>query len=165
MNNEPFDDSDQRFMQIALDEAIKAYDQGEVPVGAVVVHQGRIVGRGHNLRETLHDPTAHAEVIALTAASEALKSWRLEDCTMYVTLEPCPMCAGALVNARVPRVVYGATDPKAGACESLYHLLQDDRLNHCAEVLGGIMAEDSALLLRQFFQEAREKSRRKRDKE
>jgi len=151
-------DLDEAFMRVALTEAIDAWEAGEVPVGAVVVHDGRVIGRGHNLRETLKDPTAHAEMIALTAAASAMESWRLEDCTMYVTLEPCPMCAGALVNARVGRLVYGATDPKGGACGSLYNVVQDSRLNHRMAVLAGVLEADCGDLLRSFFLERRGKT-------
>lgn len=147
---------DAAWMRLALREAIAAYTLGEVPVGAVVVKEGRVVGRGHNLREKLHDPTAHAEMIALTAAAEAVDDWRLENCTLYVTLEPCPMCAGAIVNARVPRVVYGADDPKAGACGSLFNLVQDSRLNHRVELSRGVLADDAADLLKTFFRERRQ---------
>jgi tRNA(adenine34) deaminase len=139
----------------ALDEAVAAYDEQEVPVGAIIVHDGRVIAAAHNQRETLNDPTAHAEMIALTQAAESLGSWRLEDCTMYVTLEPCPMCAGAIVQARLPMLFYGATDAKAGACHSLYTITQDPRLNHQVDVLGGILAEDSKALLQQFFREQR----------
>src|SRR5512133_1443552 len=110
-------------MQLALDEAERAYREDEVPIGAVVAHEGRVIASAHNQREQLHDPTAHAEMIAITQAAEARRSWRLDGCTLYVTLEPCPMCAGAIVQARIPQVVYGATDPKAGAVDTLYHLL------------------------------------------
>lgn len=144
-------DDDERFMRAALVEAQRAESADEVPIGAVVVHHGRIIGRGGNQRETLNDPTAHAEMIAITAAAAELASWRLEDCTLYVTLEPCPMCAGAIVQARIPRLVYGATDPKAGACESLYEICCDRRLNHRAEVVSGVLAEECAELLQQFF--------------
>lgn len=148
-------DSDDAYMRVALDEAIQAYDLAEVPIGAVVVHNGRIIGRGHNLRETLNDPTAHAEVIALTAAAASLESWRLEECTIYVTLEPCPMCAGALVNSRIARLVYGAPDPKAGACGTLYNIVQDPRLNHRLPVTAGVLEKDCAELLREFFRQRR----------
>lgn len=143
-------------MQLALEEAVQAYQEEEVPIGAVIVHfeQG-LIARAHNQREQLHDPTAHAEMIALTQASNALNSWRLEDCAIYVTLEPCPMCAGALVQARVPFVFYGCTDPKAGACHTLYSITNDARLNHRCEVLGGIRAEECADLLRNFFLDRR----------
>jgi tRNA(adenine34) deaminase len=148
--------ADETFMRAALKEALAAYEKGEVPVGAVVVHESRIVGRGHNLRETLNDPTAHAEMIALTAAAEDRQTWRLEDCTMYVTLEPCPMCAGAIVNSRVKRVVFGASDPKAGACGTLFNLVQDSRLNHRAELESGVLGEESGEILKSFFRECRE---------
>ncbi len=144
-------EDEEKFMQSAIREAMAAMDEDEVPVGAVVVHQGRIIGRGYNQRETLQDPTAHAEMIALTAASSAIGSWRLENCTMYVTLEPCPMCAGAIVQSRLPRLVFGARDPKAGACVSLYSITQDERLNHYVEVVGDVMARDCAALLTDFF--------------
>lgn len=146
---------DEAFMRAALAEAINAYEKDEVPVGCVIERDGRIVGRGHNLREVLKDPTAHAEMLALTAAAEAVGEWRLDDCTLYVTLEPCPMCAGAIVNARVKRVVFGAPDPKAGACGSLFNLVQDSRLNHRAELRAGVLAEEAAELLRAFFREKR----------
>ncbi len=142
---------DEKFMQAAIREALAASDEDEVPVGAVVVHQGRIIGRGYNQRERLQDPTAHAEMIALTAAASALSSWRLEACTMYVTLEPCPMCAGAIVQSRLPRLVFGARDPKAGACVSLYSITQDERLNHYVDVVGDVMARDCGAMLTDFF--------------
>ncbi|MBW7905988.1 MAG: tRNA adenosine(34) deaminase TadA [Phycisphaerae bacterium] len=147
---------DHRYMREALDQARRALESDDVPVGAVVVRGGRIVGRGYNQREKLQDPTAHAEMIALTAAAADVGHWRLEDCTLYVTLEPCPMCAGALVLARVARMVYGAADPKGGACGSLYTLTQDPRLNHRVETLGGVLAEDCAELLRAFFRRRRD---------
>jgi tRNA(adenine34) deaminase len=150
----PFDDA--AFMRVALAEALAAYEKGEVPVGAIVVQDGQIVGRGHNLRETLQDPTAHAEMIALTAAAEAVGEWRLEECELFVTLEPCPMCAGAIVNSRVRRVVYGAADPKAGACGTLYNLVQDNRLNHRAELTAGVLADECGEVLKSFFREARQ---------
>ena len=142
---------DERFMRLALQEARAASDDGDVPIGAVVVRAGRIIGRGHNQREKLNDPTAHAEMIALTAASAFVGSWRLEGCTLYVTLEPCPMCAGATVLARLERLVFGAVDPKAGACGSLYRIPTDERLNHQVEVTEGVLAEDCAVMLQQFF--------------
>jgi tRNA(adenine34) deaminase len=146
---------DQQFMRAALREADLAAAEGEVPVGAIVVHEGSVIATAHNQRETLHDPTAHAEMIALTQAAAGLGSWRLSGCTLYVTLEPCPMCAGAIVNARVPRVVYGATDPKAGAVESLYTLLTDPRLNHASAVTRGVLEQECGDLLRQFFRARR----------
>ena len=143
-------------MRVALREAEEAARKGEVPVGAVVVHGGKVVGRGHNQREMLKDPTAHAEMIAITQAAAALEGWRLEETTLYVTLEPCLMCAGAIVNARIPRVVFGALDPKAGACGSLYQVGLDARLNHRFEVVGGVLAEECGALLREFFSRKRE---------
>ena len=134
---------DAEFMKMALREATAAAEDGEVPVGAVVVKDGRVIGRAHNMREKLHDPTAHAEMIALTQAAEALQAWRLEGVTVYVTLEPCCMCAGALVLARVSRLVYGAADPKAGACGTLYNIVHDERLNHRVDVTAGVMADES----------------------
>lgn len=139
----------------ALAEARRAMDEDEVPVGAIIVHRERIIAAAHNQREQLNDPTAHAEMIAITQAAGALGSWRLTDCTLYVTLEPCPMCAGAIVQARLPRVVYGALDPKAGAVESLYKLLADPRLNHRADVTGGVLAAESSSLLVDFFRRQR----------
>lgn len=146
---------DERFMRAALDEALAAWDEGEVPIGAVVVRDGRIIGRGHNQRERLQDPTAHAEMVAITAAANALGDWRLEGCTMYVTLEPCCMCAGAIVLARIPRLVFGATDPKAGACTTLYELTTDPRLNHRVELVPGVMAGECGAFLTQFFEARR----------
>jgi len=143
------------FMQMALQEAQAAMGENEVPIGAVVVHGDAVIGRAHNQREQLRDPTAHAEMIAITQAAASLGSWRLEDCTLYVTLEPCPMCAGAIVQARIPMVVYGAADPKAGAVRSLFRLLEDPRLNHRAEVLPGVMGDECAAILTQFFREQR----------
>lgn len=139
-------------MEMALEEAEAAADEDEVPVGAVIVSRRRgVIARAHNQREQLHDPTAHAEMIAITQAAEALRSWRLEDCLLYVTLEPCPMCAGAIVQARLPLVVYGCTDPKAGACHTLYQITSDPRLNHGAQVIGGVLAEACAGVLSRFF--------------
>jgi len=149
------DEIDRRYMRTALELARKALATDDVPVGALVVHQDRIIGRGYNQREALHDPTAHAEMIALTAAAAHLRQWRLDGCTLYVTLEPCTMCAGALVLARVQRLVYGAADPKAGACGSLFTITQDPRLNHRVETVGGVLAEPAAELLRTFFRERR----------
>ena len=140
-------------MAQALAEAEQAAREDEVPVGALVVSWERreVIALAHNQRERLQDPTAHAEMIALTQAAAALGSWRLERCSLYVTLEPCAMCAGAIVQARVPVVVYGAADPKAGACESLYRLLQDSRLNHRAQVVSGVMADECGAVLTRFF--------------
>jgi tRNA(adenine34) deaminase len=146
---------DERFLEAALAEARAAEDDGEVPIGAVVVFRGRIIGRGRNRVEATQDPTAHAEIIAIGAASQALKSWRLDDATLYVTLEPCHMCAGAVVQARLARLVYGARDPKAGACGSLAMVPQDLRLNHRVEVVSGVLAEECGTLLAQFFKKRR----------
>jgi tRNA(adenine34) deaminase len=143
------------FMRIALEEAQQARREEEVPIGAVIVHEGRVIARAHNQREQLRDPTAHAEMIAITQAAEARQSWRLDGCTLYVTLEPCPMCAGAIVQARIPILVYGAADPKAGAVHTLFRLLEDSRLNHRAEIVAGVLAEPCAQALSQFFQEQR----------
>jgi tRNA(adenine34) deaminase len=144
--------TDVEAMRRALDLAREATTFGEIPVGAVVVRDGRVVAQAFNLRETLNDPTAHAERLAITLAGRALGSWRLERCTLYVTLEPCPMCAGAIVQGRIPRVVYGAADPKAGACDSLYRIAADPRFNHRAQVQGGVLAEECGDLLSRFFQ-------------
>jgi tRNA(adenine34) deaminase len=143
------------WMKRALGEAEKALDAGEVPVGAVVVYENRIVGRGHNQVETLQDPTAHAEMIAVSAAASTLGSWRLEGCVLYATLEPCAMCAGAMVLARMPFLVFGTFDPKAGACGSLRNLVQDARLNHRVDVISGVCAEEASALLKMFFQNLR----------
>jgi len=142
---------DEYFMRLALREAQRALDHDDVPIGAVVVHDGEVIGTGRNERELRADPTAHAEVIALREASRTLRSWRLLDSILYVTLEPCAMCAGAIVLARVPRVVYGAADPKAGAAGSVLDILAEPRLNHRPEVAGGLLAQDCALLLTSFF--------------
>jgi tRNA(adenine34) deaminase len=142
---------DRYWMKQALAEAKRAADLGEAPIGAVVVRGGELLGRGHNRREVDGDPLAHAELLALREAARRVEGWRLTGCTIYVTLEPCPMCAGALVASRIDRLVYGAADPKAGFCGSLGNLVQDPRLNHRLEVSAGVLAEDSAALLRGFF--------------
>jgi len=138
-------------MRSAVDEARRALEHGDIPIGSVVVAGGSIVGSAHNEREGRGDPTAHAEVLALRAAAEAMGTWRLEGATVYVTLEPCPMCAGALVLARVARLVYGPHDPKAGAAYSLYNIVADPRLNHSVDITTGVLAEECADLLRRFF--------------
>ncbi|MCC6125988.1 MAG: nucleoside deaminase [Pirellulales bacterium] len=145
----------EHYMQLALDEAERAFREAEVPIGAVVAQEGRVIAAAHNQREQLHDPTAHAEMIAITQAAEALQSWRLDGCTLYVTLEPCPMCAGAILQARIPLVVYGAADPKAGAVHSLYRLLDDPRLNHRCEVIAQVLADRCGRILSRFFQDQR----------
>jgi tRNA(adenine34) deaminase len=142
---------DERFIRLAIDAAAVAEENGDVPIGAVIVRQGRIIGKAYNQRQQLQDPTAHAEIIALTQAAAAVGSWRLHGCTMYVTLEPCPMCAGALVLARLDRLVYGCNDPKAGACGSLYNIVQDERLNHKVEITSGVLADDCSRQLQNFF--------------
>ncbi|MFP4056280.1 MAG: tRNA adenosine(34) deaminase TadA [Candidatus Brocadiia bacterium] len=142
-------------MRLALAQAREALERGEVPVGAVAVAGGQVVARAHNQRELLRDPTAHAEMLALTQAAAALGRWRLTGVTLYVTLEPCAMCAGAMVLARIDRLVYGALDPKAGAVQSLYRLLADERLNHRVPATGGVLAEACGELLRQFFRKRR----------
>jgi tRNA(adenine34) deaminase len=148
-------------MEMALEEADLAAAAEEVPVGAVIVERELgVIARAHNLRETLTDPTAHAEMIAITQAAAALRSWRLEKCILYVTLEPCPMCAGAIVQARVPFVVYGCTDPKAGACDTLYRIPTDPRLNHRACILGGVLKERCAGVLSAFFKDRRAEGRK-----
>jgi tRNA(adenine34) deaminase len=142
-------------MTRALALAREARNMGEVPVGAVVVRAGRILAQSFNLRETLHDPTAHAERLALTWAGRVLGSWRLDGCVLYVTLEPCAMCAGAIVHSRIARLVYGAIDPKAGACESLFQLVSDSRLNHRVPITAGVLADECGDVLKEFFQERR----------
>ena len=150
--------TDEDYMREALREAQAAYDIGEVPIGAVLVDEaGEIVSRGHNLRETAHDATAHAEMIAIRTACEKLGRWRLSGLTLYVTIEPCPMCAGAIVMSRVDRVVYGSTDAKAGACESLFNIPGHPALNHVPEMTAGVLQEECAAIMKRFFRERREK--------
>ena len=145
----------EQWMKHALLEAQKAYEQEEVPVGAVIVQNGRIIGRGHNQIERLQDPTAHAEMIAITAAANHLESRRLDDCTLYVTLEPCPMCAGAIVLARIPTLVFGLFDQKAGASGTLYNITHDKRLNHTVHVISGVCDRESEEILKRFFGKVR----------
>jgi tRNA(adenine34) deaminase len=142
---------DERFMRIAIEAAKIAEENGDVPIGAVIVYKNQIIGKAYNQREQLADPTAHAEIIALTQAAAALENWHLNGCTMYVTLEPCPMCAGALVLGRLDRLVYGCDDPKAGACGSLYNIVTDGRLNHRLEVTSGVLQEQCREQLQGFF--------------
>jgi tRNA(adenine34) deaminase len=146
---------DRAMLGRALEMAREARNLGEVPVGAVVVHSGRIISQAFNLRETLEDPTAHAERLALSWAGRALGTWRLDDCVLYVTLEPCAMCAGAIVLSRIGRLVYGASDPKTGACRSLYRIVSDPRLNHQVEVTAGVLGAECGEILIEFFQERR----------
>ncbi len=142
-------------MSAALKEAEAAYKQNEVPIGAVIVKGDVVIAKAHNQVEMLQDPTAHAEIIAIGAAANHLGSWKLKGCTLYVTLEPCPMCAGAIVLSRLDRVVFGAYDPKMGACSTLYNVVQDERLNHRVEIIAGVMDDDAKLLLREFFEKQR----------
>ena len=151
----PITDADREWMRLALREAERALDNQDVPIGAIAVHQDAIVGRGYNRREADKDPTAHAEIIAMRAAAAALGRWRLNDVTLYCTLEPCAMCAGAMVLARLPRLVYGALDPKAGAAGSVFDLTRHHRLNHRLHVDGGLYADESAALIREFFRQLR----------
>lgn len=146
---------DEKWMRVALQEAAKALKKKEVPVGAVVVYDDKIISRGHNQTESLKDPTAHAEILAIGAAANYLDSWRLSDATLYVTLEPCPMCAGAIILSRIRRLVFGTYDPKTGACGSLYNLVQDKRLNHQVEVIAEVLKEDCSALLQNFFNQRR----------
>jgi tRNA(adenine34) deaminase len=146
---------DERYMRMALDAALVADENGDVPIGTIIVHEGRVIAKAYNQREQLKDPTAHAEIIALTQAAAALGMWRLHGSTIYVTLEPCPMCAGALVLARLDRLVYGCPDPKTGACGSLYDIVRDGRLNHRLEVTAGVLADDCTSLLQDFFRQRR----------
>lgn len=147
---------DEKYMKEALKEAKKAAQKGEVPVGAVIVKNGKIIARGHNLRESKQDPTMHAEIVAIKKAARKLENWRLAGCTLYVTVEPCPMCAGAIVQSRIGRVVYGARDPKAGAVASLYTILTDRRLNHQVSVITeGVLEEECSEILKSFFKRLR----------
>ncbi len=147
----------EEWMRHAIAEAQLALNKGEVPIGAVVVHEDKIIGRGHNQVESLKDPTAHAEIIAIGAACNFLNSWRLSDAHLYVTAEPCAMCAGAIVLSRINRLIFGAKDPKAGACGSLYNIVQDDRLNHQVEIVPHVLEEECAQLLQEFFEKVRKK--------
>ncbi|MBW8000883.1 MAG: tRNA adenosine(34) deaminase TadA [Planctomycetes bacterium] len=150
---------DEKFMQAAITQAYIAEENGDVPIGAVIVKDNQIIGKGYNQREQLQDPTAHAEIIALTAASAAVQSWRLHDCTIYVTLEPCTMCAGALVLARIDRLVYGCDDKKTGAVKSLYNIPTDERLNHIVEVTPDVLANDCSKILSDFFAKRRKENK------
>lgn len=149
-------EQDQHFIQLAIQEAVAAEVLGEVPIGALVVRDGRIIGRGHNLRETEQDPTAHAEMIAIRRAAEFLGSWRLIDCTLYVTLEPCVMCMGGIILARIPNLVYGCRDPRAGAVGSIYDFSTDERFNHQVQVREGVLQQECSAQLSSFFRKLRE---------
>jgi len=148
-------DNSEAWMRVALQEARKAYQIGEVPVGAVIVREGQLIGRGYNQTEKLADPTAHAEILAITSACQAIGDWRLDGAVLYCTLEPCSMCAGAAVLARIQRIVFGAADPKFGACGSIFNIPVDPRLNHRIELEGGVLAEETAEMMRAFFREVR----------
>ncbi|AXY24572.1 tRNA-specific adenosine deaminase [Suicoccus acidiformans] len=145
-----------QWMRLALVEAEKAAEMGEVPIGAIIVKDGAILARGHNLRESLREATAHAELIAIEAANQALDAWRIEGASLYVTVEPCPMCAGAIINARLSEVIYGTRDPKAGCVGSLMNLLEDERFNHQVEVIEGVLQEDCSLIISTFFRQLRQ---------
>ncbi|RKJ66765.1 nucleoside deaminase, partial [Butyricicoccus sp. 1XD8-22] len=149
-------EKDLEFMKVAIEEAKKAANLGEVPIGAVIVYQNKIIARAHNLRETSQNAVTHAELMAIQQACEAIGSWRLEETTLYVTLEPCPMCAGAILQSRIPRVVYGARDMKAGCVDSLYRLLNDARFNHECDVTEGVLADECGQMLTNFFRNLRE---------
>lgn len=151
--------SDEAYMQLAIEEAKKAEAVGEVPIGAIIVHEDQVIARGHNQRETSQTTLSHAELIAIRQANEWIGSWRLEACTLFVTLEPCPMCAGAIVQSRVKRVVYGATDPKAGCAGTLMNLLQENRFNHQVDVEKGVLGEACGMLLTAFFRALRKKKK------
>ncbi|MFD1032907.1 tRNA adenosine(34) deaminase TadA [Metaplanococcus flavidus] len=153
---------DQHYMSLAIEEAKKAGAKGEVPIGAVIVHDGNVIARAHNLRETSRNAVTHAELMAIQQACETLDNWRLEDTILYVTLEPCPMCAGAILQSRIPRVVYGARDAKAGCVDSLYRLLNDERFNHQCEVKENVLADECGGLLTQFFRDLREKKKKRK---
>ncbi|GEN53073.1 tRNA adenosine(34) deaminase TadA [Halobacillus faecis] len=152
---------DEHYMKLALEEAEKAELEGEVPIGAVIVKDGEVIATGYNQRETSQLASSHAEFIAIERANKQVGSWRLEECTLYVTLEPCPMCAGAILQSRIPRIVYGAKDPKAGCAGTLLNLLDDDRFNHKSEVLPGVMEETCGKILTDFFRHLRERKKKK----
>jgi tRNA(adenine34) deaminase len=150
-------EEDERWMALALEQAQLAADKGEVPVGAVVIHGEKVIAKTHNLRESNKDPLAHAELLAIASAAQLLGRWRLIDCTLFVTLEPCPMCAGAIVNSRLDRIVYGTGDPRAGACGTIFNIVEDERLNHRPEVVRGVLKEPCSQILSKFFKDLRAK--------
>jgi len=152
-------EQDKHFMRLAIEQAQIAEENDDVPIGAVIVYQEQIIGKAYNQRQQLQDPTAHAEIIALTQAASFMENWHLNGCTMYVTLEPCPMCAGALVLSRMDRLCYGCSDPKSGACGSLYNIVQDQRLNHRVEVTSGVMEEQCRQQLQEFFGRRRQENK------
>lgn len=147
--------NDEKYMSLALEQAQIAYDNGEVPIGCVIVYNNEIIGKGANSRVTDGNVLSHAEIIAINEACHYMKDWRLEDCTLYVTVEPCPMCSGAILQARVPRVVYGTRNPKAGCVGSIYNLLQDDRFNHRAEVVENVLHDECSQIMKDFFKRFR----------
>lgn len=151
--------TDEQYMEIAIEQAKEALKYDEVPIGSIIVYEGEIIGTGYNLRETSQTALSHAELIAIQMTNEKLGSWRLEDCTLYVTLEPCPMCAGAILQSRIKRVVYGAPDPKAGSVHSLMNLLDDTRFNHQVEVIAGVLEKECGELLKEFFKELRSRKK------
>ncbi|KYG58616.1 tRNA-specific adenosine deaminase [Planococcus maritimus] len=155
-------EKDHYFMGLAIEEAQKAAAKGEVPIGAIIVQDDRVIARAHNLRETTRNAVTHAELLAIQQACETLDNWRLEDTKLYVTLEPCPMCAGAILQSRIPHVVYGARDIKAGCVDSLYRLLNDERFNHQCEVTENVLADECGGLLTQFFRDLRKRNKEKR---
>ena len=157
-------DMDKYFMEIALKQAKEAREILEVPIGAVIVKDGKIIAKGYNKRETLKNPLAHAEILAIEQASRALDSWRLLDCTMYVTIEPCAMCAGAIVNSRIKRVVIGAMDPKMGACGSVVDLVRHEKFNHSVELEVGVLEEKCSGIMKEFFKELRDRNKKNRGK-
>ncbi len=159
------ENQNEKWMRHALTEARLALKKGEVPVGAVVVHEDKIIGRGHNQMESLNDSTAHAEIIAIGAASNYLSSWRLSGASLYVTLEPCAMCAGAIVLSRIDRLIFGSKDPKAGACGSLYNIVQDLRLNHQVQIIPYILEQECSQILQAFFERVRQKSLEKKNED
>lgn len=152
--------NDEYYMKEALKAAQDAYDAGEVPIGAVIVHNGEIIGRGFNRRNTEGNPLCHAEIIAINEAAHFMGDWRIEECTMYVTVEPCPMCAGAIVQARIPRVVYGAKNPKAGCAGSVLDVLNEPKLNHQVDVTEGVLKEECAAIMKEFFKRFRKKEKK-----
>lgn len=156
------DKQDNKYMKEALKEAQKSYNKEEIPVGAVIVKDGKIIGRGHNLKETKNDTTNHAEIIAIKKASKKLKSWRLTGCTMYVTLEPCTMCAGALIQARLDKVVIGTMDEKTGACGSVLNVVEDYKFNHRVEIEKGVMEKECKSIIQEFFKKLRGKRKNRK---
>ncbi|WP_106495650.1 tRNA adenosine(34) deaminase TadA [Lentibacillus sp. Marseille-P4043] len=153
--------NDEKYMRDAIDQAVNAGKAGEVPIGAVIVYNGKVIATGFNVRETSQQTLSHAELIAIEEANKKIGSWRLEDCTLYVTLEPCPMCAGAIIQSRIARVVFGASDPKAGCVGTLMNLLDDDRFNHQAEVTSGVLEKECGQILTDFFRKLRERKKQK----